>query len=558
MRIKLPKRVHLVVWFATLVALGSGLVNLYSVMGPNLPERHRLLRSFFPLEFLRLTRSLTLVFGFALVVLSFNIFKRKRRALQLGLAIALLSVFLQLLKGLDYEDAALSMLFAVSLFSVRRHFTVRSSIPDFLEVMERVALALAVVVIYGSLGLWVLEERQFGVNFHWHDAILTTLKFFALSGDPRLVPHTRYAEWFLDSMYLIGASAFLYSLYSIFRPVVHEYQTLPHEREEVRKLVEQYGRSSLDYFKVWPDKSYLFSRSRRSALAYRVGGNVALALADPVGPEEELEEIVGDFIAMCDANDWRFAFYQALPDFLPVYHRFGLKRLHLGQDAIVDLAQFTLSGKAARHLRNRVNYFEKEGYRCRWVDPPVDEPALAACKQVSDEWLQIPGRRERTFTLGHFDPDYLRGTPLLVLEDPAGRTHAFANIIPSYCKGEATIDLMRRSTEAPNGVMDYLLVKLFLAERERGHTRFNLGMAPLAGIVERADATAEERAISFFFQRLNFIFSNQGLQEFKGKFANLWEPRYIVYRSALHLADIGIALARVSKLHDPREEDLES
>ena len=97
-----PARVRLIVWFATLVTLGSGLLNLYSVMGPSLPERRRLLHDVFPVEFLHLSRSLTLVLGFALVVIALNIHRRKRRALQLALVIALFSVVFQLTKGLDY------------------------------------------------------------------------------------------------------------------------------------------------------------------------------------------------------------------------------------------------------------------------------------------------------------------------------------------------------------------------------------------------------------------------------------------------------------------------
>ncbi len=547
---KLRKRIRFVVLFSTLVTLGSGLLNIYSVMGRNLPERNRILRDIFPLEFLHLTRSLTLVIGFALVVIALNIYKRKKRAWQLAFAFAVLSVFFHLAKGLDYEEATLSLVQVGLLLSVRRHFTVRSSVPDFREVLGRLALALVIVVGYGSLGLWVLEAHEFGVNFHWYDAIPTTLRFFTLAGDPRLVPRTHFAAWFLDSLYVISASALLYSIFSVFRPAVYEFATHPHEAKQMTRLNERYGRSSLDFFKAWPDKSYLFSRSGNSAIAYKVGGNVALALADPVGPEEEFEEIIGSFVALCDENDWRFAFYQTLPDFLPCYERFGLKRLKLGEDAIVDLTQFSISGKAARHLRNRLNYFEKQGVTCKYYPPPIDDDTLARIKIVSDEWLGMNSRRERTFTLGRFDENYLRSTPLFVAESPDGRPLAFVNIIPSYSKGEATVDLMRRTAQVENGIIDYLFVKLFQWNKEQGFSRFNLGMAPIAGLAERADAGPEERAIYLFFQRMKFLFSYQGLRDFKAKYATSWEPRYIVYRSVRHLPAVGLALAKVSELEE--------
>ena len=58
---------------------------------------------------------------------------------------------------------------------------------------------------------------------------------------------------------------------------------------------------------------------------------------------------------------------------------------------------------------------------------------------------------------------------------------AFVNIIPSPRKGEATIDLMRQRAVVPNGIMDHLFVRLFQDEREKGFTRFNLGLAPMSG-----------------------------------------------------------------------------
>ena len=101
---------------------------------------------------------------------------------------------------------------------------------------------------------------------------------------------------------------------------------------------------------------------------------------------------------------------------------------------------------------------------------------------------------------------------------------------------------MRRRTEAPNGIMDYVFIKLFLKSREEGFTRFNLGMSPMAGFQEFEEASPEERAVHAFFQHLNFLFSFKGLHAYKAKFANIWEPRYVVYKSVLDLPRLALAL----------------
>ena len=173
---------------------------------------------------------------------------------------------------------------------------------------------------------------------------------------------------------------------------------------------------------------------------------------------------------------------------------------------------------------------------------------MAEIREVSDEWLQIPGRRERRFALGMFDEAYLNSTPIFTAADAAGRVLAFVNVIPSFRKGETTIDLMRRRTEAPNGIMDYVFVKLFLRNKEQGFERFNLGMAPMAGFHEQEEATPEERAIHAFFQHLNFLFSFKGLLAYKAKFATVWEPRYLIYRNILDLPRVARAIGAVSEI----------
>jgi phosphatidylglycerol lysyltransferase len=214
----------------------------------------------------------------------------------------------------------------------------------------------------------------------------------------------------------------------------------------------------------------------------------------------------------------------------------------------VDLTDFTLDGKGFKKLRSRNNQLEKSGVRARFYDAPIPDDLIRRLKEVSDEWLRLPGRRERAFTLGKFDPDYLRSTPIATAEDAEGRVLAFANILHSYHSGEATIDLMRHRTDAPNGVMDLLFSKMMMRKKAEGFTRFNLGMAPMSGFKEREEATATERAVHLFMQRLPFLFSFSGLKAWKSKFASDWEPRYLIYRNALDLPKVGVALGKVSEL----------
>ncbi|HEX5000657.1 MAG TPA: phosphatidylglycerol lysyltransferase domain-containing protein [Terriglobia bacterium] len=539
-----------------LMALGSGLLNVYSVIGPSLPDRFAVLRAIFPLDFLHLARFITLLMGFVLVILSVNIYRRKRRAVFVAMGVATASVVFHLTKGLDYEEALVSLVLLIALILTRKDFTVRSGNPDFGDALLKVGIGVALALGYGVVGFWLLDRREFGVDFSFIQSIRNTGSLLILSSRPELVPHTGYARWFLESFYFMTVITIAYGAIALFRPVVYRYRIQPHEQDRARGLVQHYGRASLDYFKVWPDKSYFFSPSGESFIAYRVAGGVALALGDPVGAPDEIAPVIRGFVRFCADNDWVPAFYQTTAEYLLHYRSAGLRKLKIGDDGFVDLDAFSLEGKIGRNLRRKVQNLEKTGIRTVRYDPPAPDAVLLDARAVSDDWLRIPGRRERAFSLGRFDWDYLKRTALFAALGADGQMLAFANIIIPGHPGDTTVDLMRHRSDAPNGTMDYLFAKLFLMSKEQGFRRFDMGLAPMAGFSEKEEASKEERAVHYFFQRMNFLFSFQGLLHFKSKFATTWEPRYLIHRNVLDLPRIAFAMARVSELRGETDREL--
>jgi phosphatidylglycerol lysyltransferase len=536
----------LMVKLSFLITLGSGFVNLYSVVGQKFPQRLVILEEIFPLEFIHLSKFLTILVGFALIIASINIYKRKRRAFQGVILLSILSIIFHLIKGLNYEEALVSL--ALILILGRKEFIVKSRIQTLPMAFVRSAIAFGIAILYGAAGFWLIEQRHFHLNFRWRDALSEAFRYMTFVGDPDLIPYTRHAAWFLDSLYLISITAVVYAIYSLYRPAVYKFRVYPRELALAKSIVENHGRSAMDFFKYWSDKSFYFSPSQKSFIAYRVGNNFAVALGDPVGPESEIRVIADNFISYCLRNDWGFSFYQVVPDFLPIYEALRLKRLKIGDDAIVELTNFTLEGKARKSLRQAVNRLEESGVSSSFYQPPIPEEIIAELAGISDLWLKLPGHRERGFTLGQFERSYIRATPLIVAKDKNGKSVAFINQIPSYFAGEATIDLMRRTGDSPNGIMDYLFARLFLILKEQGFNRFNMGMAPMAGFAESEESSAEEKAIHFLFQHMNFLFRYRGLRNFKAKFASSWEPRYAIYKNPFDLPKLALALRDILEI----------
>lgn len=320
------------------------------------------------------------------------------------------------------------------------------------------------------------------------------------------------------------------------------------DQTKARDILDLFGQSSMDYFKILPDKTLFFEDSLSFA-SYRMAENVAIALGDPVGPQDKVEQTVFAFFKFCQKKHFILAFHHVLPNYISIYKKLGFNDVKIGEDATVDLSKFCNSTIHNQHFRHIRSKFENEGFSCRLYTPPHTDSLLDKVEEVSKEWLTLPGRRERSFTLGYFNREYLNTTPLYCLEGPHGNIYAFMNIIPSYKRGEATIDLMRHRIDVPNGCMDDMFLHLFENRYKEGYKTFYLGLAPLAGVGEEPGSSHKERALHFLYDHLHMIFSYKGMRFYKEKFEPEWEDRYFVYQEGpLHLTRMMFAFTKITEM----------
>jgi phosphatidylglycerol lysyltransferase len=525
----------------------TGLLAVLSVLAPTLPQRLNRFGTYSPFSFPSLSRSFVVVAGFFLIFLSFSLWRRKRVAWLAAVVLLVILIPAHLLKHHDQVIALVAMLNLGLLLLTYRDYTVRSDVPTLAQGFIRFGLSLLFALLYGTLGFFLIDQRAFGMDFTLREAATRTLRAFLNLGDADLVAHTRYARWFLDSLSLIGIVAASYAVFSLMRPIVWRRTVHEREREHARALIQAHGDSALDFFKYAADKYFFFASNDRAVVSYGLWRATAVALGDPVAASDaDFDLVLREFLDFCDTNDWRVAFHQASPHRLPAYRAAGLSALKVGEDAIIDLSSFTLAGGAMKSLRNNANRLERAGFRVVLHPAPLSPDLLGQLRHVSDEWLRLGGHRERRFTLGRFDENYLRDCAVFAVEDAAGHVVAFANLVPDGAPGEATIDLMRRLPE-PDGAMDYLFVRIFERLRDEGYQRFSLGMAPFANVGTDPTASFPERVMGELYEHVNRIFSYKGLREYKEKFHPTWEPRYLVYTSELALPIVTLALVRLTE-----------
>ena len=529
-------------WLVALLTGFVGILNLLSAVTPGLPERIAILREIYPFEVRAGSHIFAAVSGFVLLTLASRLLRRKKVAWLLTVILLIISIASNLLKGLDVEETIPAGLLLVLLLLLRNSFTAKSDRPSIAQGVRVLIGALLFTLAYGTSGFFLMD-RQYKTQFDLWQALKQTLAIFFTADNGGIEATTRFGSFFITSIYIVGASTIIYAVWMLLRPVLLNIGGTEEERERASKIIQQHGRSSLAHFCLLPDKSYYFSPSGKTVIAYVPKGRGAIALGDPIGASEDLKDAIMGYQEYCDRNDWHPAFYQTQPDNLDLYKSLGFKAVKIGEEAIVDLHTFTTQGKAGRNLRNSLNRFAKQGYQVKFYQPPIANELLVRLKVVSDQWLNEMEGSEKQFSLGWFDYDYLRNCEIATVESEAGEIIAFANIIPEYQLNEITLDLMRKLNDTEHGVMEFLFVSLFQHYQKLNYDSFNLGLSALSGLKEDK-SNRLEAGLDYLYEHLNRFYNFQGLHGFKDKFNPRWESRYLIYPSLAALPDVVVALVR--------------
>jgi lysylphosphatidylglycerol synthetase-like protein (DUF2156 family) len=281
------------------------------------------------------------------------------------------------------------------------------------------------------------------------------------------------------------------------------------------------------------DKSLMLSASGEAFLMYANRGRSWIALFDPVGPRAEWSELIWRFVELAAAHRGRAAFYQARPESLPLFADAGLRIIKIGEEARVNLRDFTLRGGRRSHLRYALKRGERDGMTFELILEPAAGVAMTPLLEaISDDWRLARGAREKRFSVAAFDPAFV-ARQAVALVRANGRPTAFATIMTTASKSDATVALMRQRRDASPYAMEYLFVRVIEAFRQAGYLELSLGMAPLSGLPSSPAASPWNRVGNLIWRHGANLYNFQGVRTFKSKFDPDWEPRYLAVSGAL-------------------------
>jgi phosphatidylglycerol lysyltransferase len=497
----------------------AGVVLLFSGATPADIARLRWLDRVLPLGVIEASHVTGSVAGAVLLLLSQGLARRLDAAYYLTIVTIGTGIVASMLKGVDYEEALILMALIAVLRVARPAFSRKAAFFATRFSATWIAAVAAALAASIWLGFFAFKHVEYSQDLWWQ---------FELEGN---------ASRFLRGSVAAATAMLLFAVARLIRHAPHEVEPPSEADLETAGRIIAAQDSTFPYLVYLEDKALLFDGRREAFIMYGVQGRTWVALGDPVGPPALVPELIRAFIARCDDFGGTPVFYEVGTRYLHHYADFGLTFVKVGEEARVDLEQFSLEGPRGARFRQLVRRLEKDGGIFKVLPSEEVRLRMDEFRTVSDDWLRARSVAEKGFSLGYFDPDYVARFPAAIVEC-GRRIQAFATLWPGLMGQEVSADLMRHHRDAPRSVMEALFTHLMIWGRAQGYRWFVIGMAPMAGFERSPVAPLWARAGRLLYEHGTPLYNFQGLRAFKSKFDPVWESRYLVYPGGLALLRI--------------------
>ncbi|UCD82300.1 MAG: bifunctional lysylphosphatidylglycerol flippase/synthetase MprF [Desulfobacterales bacterium] len=447
-----------------MAALIGGAILLFSGTTPVVEQRIIFLRKLVPLPFLEISHFIGSVAGMGLLLLGRGLQRRLDAAYHLTIGLLMVGIFASLAKGFDYEEALVLLLILVAIWPTRRHFYRKASL--FSQPFNAGWITAICIILGGSiwLGFYSYRHIEYADTLWWR---------FAFSGD---------ASRFLRATVGVVVLGLFFAAARLLRPAPPQPTAAGRQELEKAWTIVRNSVAVSAHLALLGDKRFLFSPEGDAFIMYAVEGRSWIGMGEPVGPDLRWTDLIWKFRELSDRYGGRTVFYEIGHENLHLYLDLGLSLLKLGEEARVPLTGFSLEGSARKGLRYAKRKLEKEG--CRFEVMPVESVPghLDELKSISDAWLKEKNTREKGFSLGFFEPDFIRRCSVAVVIRNE-RIEAFANLWtgaqdPAFrellvrhltehrkaLEGAVKVDLRQLENASPKSI--YCLVIYFHGELE--------------------------------------------------------------------------------------------
>ncbi|WP_438486671.1 phosphatidylglycerol lysyltransferase domain-containing protein [Streptomyces sp. S186] len=531
-----------------------GLLNLLSGIFPRFRHsRVHAVAEVLPGAVSPLAASASLVVGILLLLLAHGLKRRKRRAWVAAVALLPVGIAAQLVYRHSVFGAVLSLVLLGFLVWHRREF---AALPDPRSRWKAVANFVVLGGVSFGLGMVIVSSHPHKIVGAPSFGARAEHVLWGLFGFEGPVAYTNGVDYTVGySLGALGLLTVATTAYLAFRPEHPAARLTDEDEQRLRELLARHGgRDSLGYFALRRDKGAVFSPSGKAAVCYRVISGVMLASGDPIGDVEAWPGAIERFMEEARAHSWTPAVHGCSETGGQVWTReTGMDALELGDEAIVDVADFTLSGRSMRNVRQMVKRIERNGYttqvrRVRDLEPEE----LERVQKAADAWRDTDDERGFSMALGRIDAvkdgDAVIATAHLAPAEgeeagPFGDLKALQYFVPWGPDG-MSLERMRRDRGADPGMNELLIVAALQTAPELKIKQLSLNFAVFRSYLERGERLGAGPVMRVTRGTLLFLsrwYQIESLYKFNDKFQPRWEPRFVVFRTSRDIPRIGLA-----------------
>jgi lysyl-tRNA synthetase class 2 len=522
----------------------SGAMNIAGALTPRLYHRIHVLAQALPAAVTGAATGAVLFAGVLLLLLTQGLRRRKRRAHHLTVAVLGVVALLHVARDFDIGETILALILLALLLVFRTEFYAEA---DPRTRWRGLVWFVTLVPVSVLFGVGFLTWRARGILPPHPLSAEVEHSLLALVGltGPLRFHNPRIGDVFGAGMFVLGVLIGLSTAYLVLRPAEPLASLGADDEHRLRELLSKHGAGdSLGYFALRRDKAVVWSATGKSAITYRVVSGVMLASGDPIGDPEAWPGAIKVFLDEADRHAWVPAVIGCSERAAEVWSREAdLDALEFGDEAVVDVAQFSLDGRPMRNVRQMVNRVERAGYTAT-VGKVRELPAgrMEELRQQASAWASTETERGFSMALGRLG-DPADGDCVIAVALLEDRARAILHFVP-WGRDGLSLDLMRRDRTAHPGLNEFLIVETFKAADRLGFTKVSLNFAVFRSALERGERIGAGPILRAWRGLLVFLsrwFQIETLYKFNAKLLPEWQPRFVCFPSMGDVPRIAIA-----------------
>ena len=217
-----------------------GIINIISAMTPAIHWRVERLQHYLLLDVMHVSNYFVLAAGFFLLITAAFMLKGLRSTWWLALLLSIVSFVGHLTKAIDYEEATVALLIIITLLFTHREYYIQSH-PRLRYVgLQTALISIAALLIYGTIGFFLLDKNHFNANFNLVQSIRSTIANYFLVGNSLTIPQHPFGRGFILSINIGGFLSMGFLLYTLVRPYVYRGNASEEELKQATSLLEPF------------------------------------------------------------------------------------------------------------------------------------------------------------------------------------------------------------------------------------------------------------------------------------------------------------------------------